>query len=99
MKEDSLYSIQTIQKITTEPAKLEQLAEECCELAQALLKKARKIRGESWTPKTISELDYNISQEYTDVVLCAQVLGLEIDSFTYDFKLERWVKRNIELTN
>lgn len=35
-----------------EPALLEQLAEECSELAQAALKLARLERGENPTPKT-----------------------------------------------
>ena len=34
------------------PAMLEQLAEECSELAQASLKYARLLRGENPTPKT-----------------------------------------------
>ena len=38
------------------PAMLEQLAEECSELAHASLKLARKIRGENPTPKDIPEL-------------------------------------------
>ena len=99
MEEESLYSVETIQQIMTEPAKLEQMAEECCELAHALLKKARKIRDENYTPKTKNELDCAISEEFTDVMLCANVLGLEIDNFMYDFKLERWIKRNIELVD
>ena len=37
-----------------EPALLEQLAEECSELAQAALKLARLERGENPTPKAIS---------------------------------------------
>lgn len=36
-----------------EPAVLEQLAEECTELAQSALKLARKIRGENPTPKAL----------------------------------------------
>lgn len=89
--------IEIIRNIITEPAKLEQMAEECCELAQTLLKKARKLRDENWTPKTKNELDNDIREEFTDVMLCANVLGLKVDSFMYDFKLERWIKRNIEL--
>lgn len=91
------WSTEVIREIITEPAQLEQMAEECCELAQALLKKARKLRDENWTPKTKIELDNDICEEFTDVMLCANVLGLEIDDFMYDFKLERWIKRNIEL--
>ena len=38
-----------------EAAALEQLAEECTELAQSALKLARKIRGENPTPKSLEE--------------------------------------------
>lgn len=43
-----------------EPALLEQLAEECSELAQAALKLARKERGENPTPKTEEECVENL---------------------------------------
>lgn len=46
---------ETIVERIGEPAFLEQLAEECSELAQAALKTARKYRGENPTPKTIDE--------------------------------------------
>ena len=45
----------TIVERIGEPAFLEQLAEECSELAQAALKTARKYRGENPTPKTIDD--------------------------------------------
>lgn len=52
----------TIVERIGEPAFLEQLAEECSELAQAALKTARKYRGENPTPKTIDEC-YDALQE------------------------------------
>jgi len=91
----SLDSAMTkIQKHIPEPARLEQMAEECTELAQALLKKARKIRGENFTPRNMEEIDKNITEEYTDVILCAVSLGLTVDTEVYSEKLTRWIERN-----
>ena len=47
--------IKQIRELVPEAVLYEQLAEECNELAQACLKKARKLRGENYTPKTIEE--------------------------------------------
>lgn len=49
------------------PALLEQLAEECTELAQAYLKLARYIRGENMPAKTLMELTGNLLEEIADV--------------------------------
>ena len=82
------------------PALLEQLAEECCELAQASLKMARKLRDENPTPKSIDDIRDNLVEEMADVELC-------IDRVTYETdiadptnlveieseKIERWKKR------
>ena len=46
--------IQIIKSKIPEAARCEQMAEECAELAQALLKKARKLRNENFTPKTMN---------------------------------------------
>ena len=85
--------INTIKSNLSMPSIYEQMAEECSELSQALLKKARKIRNENPTPKTMQEIDKNITEEFTDVILCAYVLDLDFDYFTLDFKLDRWIKR------
>ena len=71
----------------------ENLAEECTELAKAALKKARKLRGENPTPKTIEEIDTNIDEEIADVSVCLFVLdlGSELDKFYR--KLTRWCDR------
>lgn len=61
---------QTIVERIGEPAFLEQLAEECSELAQAALKTARKYRGENPTPKTIDECYDALQEEIADVMLC-----------------------------
>lgn len=57
-------------------AMLEQLAEECVELAKAALKRARIERGENPTPVTKAEAETALFEEYTDVLTCAKELGL-----------------------
>ena len=56
------------------PALLEQLAEECAELAQASLKYARLLRGENPTPKTEQECLESLTEEMADVELCNSLL-------------------------
>lgn len=79
-----------------EPALLEQLAEECTELAQAALKLARLERGENPTPKTEEECVKNLLEELADVNLCIWVIetsrGLDLRRHS-NWKLERWTKR------
>jgi hypothetical protein len=74
-------------------AMLEQLAEECTELAKAALKMARIIRNENQTPVTEEEAIANIREEYTDVVQCAGELSLTVDDEQMMRKHERWEKR------
>lgn len=76
-----------------EPAMLEQLAEECTELAKAALKKARILRGENPTPITAEAADASLMEEYTDVVHCAKELGLEWSLGQMYSKHERWERR------
>jgi len=56
------------------PAMLEQLAEECSELAQASLKYARFLRRENPTPKTEQECLEALTEEMADVELCNSLL-------------------------
>ena len=78
---------------------LEQLAEECAELAHASLKLARKIRGENPTPKDIPELIENLEEESADVNLFIWLLEnesiLETDKIiaTKIYKLNRLIDR------
>jgi len=74
-------------------AALEQLAEECTELAQAALKYARKLRGENPTPKTFQEIEKNLVEEFSDVSLCADVLQLDPNLTIMRKKLKRWEER------
>ena len=81
------------------PAVLEQLAEECSELAQASLKYARLLRGENPTPKTRQECLEALTEEIADVDLCISELMMEglVDSNKVidiiDQKGNRWHKR------
>ena len=59
------------------PAVLEQLAEECSELAQASLKYARLLRGDNPTPKTEQECLEALTEEIADVDLCISELMME----------------------
>ena len=81
------------------PAMLEQLAEECSELAQASLKYARLLRGENPTPKTEAECLESLTEEIADVELCASVLmtagHVDFDTVMelIEVKDKRWHKR------
>ncbi len=78
-----------------EPAMLEQMAEECCELSKALLKRARVLRGENPTPITEKESKSNIIEEWSDVMQCALELKLTdaTDWCQIARKTERFVRR------
>ena len=79
-----------------EPVLLEQLAEECSELAQAALKLARLERGENPTPKTLDECFGELIEEMADVKLCIcvvqEIRGFNL-SYNCDRKRERWAQR------
>ena len=76
-----------------EAALYEQMAEECTELAQALLKKARKLRGDNPTPRTMKEINDSIEEEYTDVYICSDMLDIRVNTDIYDAKVIRWAGR------
>lgn len=80
-----------------EPALLEQLAEECSELAQAALKLARLERGENPTPKTEDECVSALNEEMADVCLCMDVVRDSRSDYILDdieiAKRERWSQR------
>ena len=93
MGEDFYNDIDAVRVHLSDSAILEQMAEECCELGQALLKKSRKLRGENFTPLTLDEIHKNITEEFTDVIICSEVLGLQIDMDIFVNKLHRWIER------
>ena len=98
MKQEIQDNINQIRTLIPVPALYEQMAEECTELAQVLLKKARKIRGENFTPLNMEEIDANLVEEFTDLVLCAEVLHIRINLATLEKKLNRWVDRNSKVS-
>jgi len=65
-------------KAIGEPAILEQLAEECAELAQAALKLSRAMRGENPTPVGSDEARYALVEEMADVQLCIDMMIQDI---------------------
>ena len=73
-----------------EPAVLEQLAEECTELAQAALKLARILREENPTPISRKEAREKLVDEKQDVMNCLYVHGNV--GLNYE-KLQRWEDR------
>lgn len=82
-----------------EPALMEQLAEECSELAQAALKMARKERGENPTPETLGECFKALIAGMANVQLCIWVVetsrGLDLRC-RCNWKREQWAKRILE---
>ena len=84
-----------LRKCLSEAAFYEQLAEECSELAHIAQKKARKLRGENYTPMTMEEIDSNLIEEITDVELCRLVLCLTPNIDIMDQKVDRWFSRVI----
>lgn len=82
-----------IQKRMSQAALYDILAEEATELAHAALKMSRKLRNESPTPMSISEITAYVIEEYSDVSLCARILDLEADEDLIKFKQNRWNMR------
>lgn len=85
--------IDFIKKNVPKAACYEQLAEECCELAQACIKASRKLRGENPTDRSQEYIDQNLKEEFTDVVLCAEILDLIVSNQIMHHKLNRFVER------
>lgn len=71
----------------------EQLAEESTEVAKAALKLARIIRNENPAGTTFDEALDNVIEEWADVSLVADVIGLVTNADIYEKKLDRWVDR------
>lgn len=84
-----------VRDILGEAVLYDQLAEECSELIQASCKKARKIRGRNFTPKTMNEIDSNVKEEINDIFLVLYVLKMHqsIDMAAMEDKLDRWIDR------
>lgn len=74
---------------------LEQAAEEAAELSQALLKYIRAAGlSNNVTPTCSHDAAADVEEEFADLCLCMQLLGVEeADKKTMSKKLERWSKR------
>ena len=83
----------TIEEVLGKPILLEQLAEESAELTHAALKYARILRAENYTPITREEAIKNLIEEYSDVILCARILGILVDEEQIKMKNKRWASR------
>lgn len=70
-----------------------QLAEECCELAQAALKMQRSLLGANPTNKSIDKYEKNLVEELSDVSLCLEILKVKADRSIMRRKLDRWLRR------
>jgi hypothetical protein len=94
-----MTNLETISSLTKTVTLLDQLAEECTELAHAALKASRIMRGENPTPVNIREAESKLVEEWTDLCLVADVMGLNLDEDIYDGKLNRWTARLNEVRN
>lgn len=75
--------------------RLTQLAEECCEGAQAALKLRRAYDGEKQLKSP--ECRIKLIEEMVDILICMDVIMTDLDSKyaddIYEIKLKRWEKR------
>lgn len=80
-----------------ESAILEQLAEECAELAKAALKLSMVMRKENPTPVTVNDAFDNLVEEIGDVRLLLRVTDFMYDGIdtqeTEKYKLQCWENR------
>lgn len=81
-----------------------QLAEECCELAQAALKLIRAHNRE--TPKSVADADADFIEELADVKLMLDIVlsaltesGQQQFDKDYNFKHDRFIKRILEVND
>lgn len=73
-----------------------QLAEEAAELSQAAAKLARFYEGHNPVAKDICDQEKllkSAQEEFTDVIVSADALKLDIDSQMYTDKVDRWSHR------
>ena len=93
-----MTQIESIYSRTKTVTLLDQLAEEATELAHAALKTSLIMRGENPTPVTLRDAEAMVTEEWTDLCLVADVIGLSLDEDVYDGKLNRWENRLREKT-
>lgn len=71
----------------------EQLAEEAVELAHAAQKMSRILRDENPTPLTLEFVEHSVFEEFNDILLVADLIGLCPDQEFQRGKLTRWINR------
>ena len=81
-----------VEDMLDKPVLFEQLAEEAVELAHAALKYARALRGENPIRMSDDEAFSKITEEYTDVIQCARILGIGTDEEQIIAKNQRRIK-------
>lgn len=69
------------------------LAEEAAEMVQAALKARRALTCENPTPKSFERCIQDLTEEISDVMVCAEALELNPDHAIMALKRERWVIR------
>ncbi len=105
MSKDAVEASKVILQGVNRGDMLAQLAEECCELAQAALKLRRTFEGTSPTPVMEHEAEYDFREEIADVLLTlhyasggdVSVVASEDIVETAAQKEARWARRLMEL--
>lgn len=90
---DAHDAIKFVEDKLSVAALYEQLAEEASELAQAALKLSRIHRDENPTPISRFEAVDNLKEEFTDLLLVSDILGLTPDEALKEEKAYRWAGR------
>ena len=75
------------------PALYAMLAEEAAELAHAACKAFRYTEGSNPTPLTSDDIYDMLIEEFSDVALIADILGIRPDEDIMNAKLKRWEER------
>lgn len=93
LKQEIVMSRVKVTKEVPEEDKYELLAEECCELAKAALKMQRIFRKANKPNMSVTDIQSSLKEEFTDVIVVADVLGLKADEYIYASKILRWANR------
>ena len=75
------------------PALYAMLAEEAAELAHAACKAFRYTEGSNPTPLTSDDIYDMLIEEFSDVALIADILGIHPDEDIMNAKMQRWEER------
>ena len=75
------------------PALYAMLAEEAAELAHAACKAFRYTEGSNPTPLTSDDIYDMLIEEFSDVALIANILGIHPDEDIMQAKMQRWEER------